>query len=73
MEVLMGWFFSQRSPEQIKADIAAFEKEHARREARSKLQAWWEDRARFWAIIVGIYAFLASIVSLVVIGLMSLF
>lgn len=69
----MGWFFSQRSPEQIEADIAAFEKEHARREARSKLQAWWEDHAMFWVILLAFSLIPASIGVLAFIGMASLF
>lgn len=55
MAVLMGWFFSERSPEQIKADIAARVAEENRRAARSKLQAWWEDQARV-CIVIGLLA-----------------
>ena len=69
----MGWFFSPRSPEQIEADISAFEKEHARREARSKLQAWWEDRARFWVILGAVSMIPLTIGTFAVIGLVSLF
>lgn len=69
----MGWFFGSRTPEQITADIAAWEAEQKRLAARHSLQAWWEDHAVFWVIIVGIYAVLGSIAWLVVIGLMSLF
>ncbi len=68
----MGFTFHSPSPEQIRAENEARERERIRKAARSRLAAWWEDRGCWELIIVAVMVVWIIGVGLAFVGLMTL-